>query len=186
MQEVENVLRILKETEIAFDKKDAFALKNLSNQTVHTSTIFQDPDNIVVAVVVYVLGKIIERPNYSTMEGWPEFQEAIDKNIRTAIKSLESNDLEKFRTAIGKIRNASNKVDGHLKEYIQDVFYKAGVNKAFKMYEHGLSSERTAELLGVSLWDLASYIGQTTISESSITEAMSVKTRIKITEEFFR
>lgn len=186
MQEVDNVLRILKETERAFMAKDAFLLKNLSNQTLHASTIYQDPDNIIVAVVVYVLGKILERPNYARMEGWEEFQDAITKNLRLSIRSLELGDLDKFRTNLGKIRNASNKIDSNLKEYIQDVFYKAEINKAFKMYEHGLSSEKTAELLGVSLWDLASYIGQTTIGESHITEAIPIKERLKMTEEFFR
>lgn len=185
MQEVDNVLRVLKETEKAFLAKDVFQLKNLSNQTLHASTIYQDPDNILVAVVVYVFGKILERPNYARMEGWVEFQESIEKNLRLTIKSLEANDLEKFRTYIGKIRNASNKIDSNLREYIQDVFYKAEINKAFKMYEHGLSSEKTAELLGVSLWDLASYIGQTTISESHITEAVPIKIRVKMVEDFF-
>lgn len=185
MQESDNVLRILKETERAFTSKDAFLLKNLSNQTLHASTIYQDPDNIIVAVIVYVLGKILERPNYGKMDGWEEFQDSITKNIKLSINSLESNDLEKFRTHLGKIRNASNKIDSNLRGYIQDVFYKAEINKAFKMYEHGLSSEKTAELLGVSLWDLASYIGQTTISESHITEAIPIKSRIKMAEEFF-
>jgi hypothetical protein len=185
MQEVDNVLRVLKETERAFQSKDAFLLKNLSNQTLHASTIYQDPDNIIVSVVVYVLGKILERPNYARIEGWDEFQDSITKNLALAINSLEKEDLEKFRNYLGKIRNASNKIDSNLREYIQDVFYKAQINKAFKIYEHGLSSEKTAELLGVSLWDLASYIGQTTISESHITEAIPVKERIKMTEEFF-
>lgn len=185
MQEVDNVIRILKETEVAFQKKDAFGLKNLSNQTMHTSTVYQDSDNIIVAVLVYVLGKILERPNYARMDGWQEFQENISKNLRLTIKSLEANDLEKFRTYIGKVRNSSNKIDSNLKDYIQDVFYKAGINKAFKMYEHGLSSEKTAELLGVSLWDLASYIGQTSISESSISEVVPTKVRIKMAEDFF-
>ncbi len=185
MQEVNNVSRILKETESAFIEKDAFKLKNLSNQTIHSATLTQDPDNILVAVLVYVLGKIIERSNYTKMEGWEEFQTNVSKNLKLAIKSLGLGDLEKFRISLGKTRNASNKIDSNLKDYIQDVFYKAGVNKAFKMYEHGLSSERTAELLGVSLWDLAAYIGQTSISESSIGESMTIKTRIKLTEEFF-
>ncbi len=185
MQESDNVLRILKETEIAFQNKDAFALKKLSNQTIHTSTIYQDPDNIIVAVLVYVLGKILERQNYTKMDGWQEFQENTSKNLRLTIKSLEAKDLEKFRVYIGKVRNASNKIDSNLKDYIQDVFYKAGINKAFKLYEHGLSSEKTAELLGVSLWDLASYIGQTSISESSIGEAVPTKVRIKMAEDFF-
>ncbi|MDH3353428.1 MAG: hypothetical protein OEL87_03195, partial [Nanoarchaeota archaeon] len=64
-------------------------------------------------------------------------------------------------------------------------FRKAEINKAFKLYEHGLSSEQTAELLGVSLWDLASYIGQSHISEAKIAISMPIAKRIKIAEDIF-
>jgi len=63
-------------------------------------------------------------------------------------------------------RNSINFISGNLSNYIKDIFEKARINKAFKLYEHGLSSQQTAELLGISSWDLASYIGQSSISES--------------------
>ena len=66
-----------------------------------------------------------------------------------------------------------------------DVF-EAEINKAFKIYEHGISSEKTAELLGVSLWDLSSYIGQSSISEAHISMSMPVKKRLKIAEDIFQ
>ena len=185
MQEVDNIIRILKETRQAINDSDSYKIKQLSNQTVHTSTITQDPDNIIVAVVVYVIGKILERENYKELEGWKEFYESLMKNLDSAIQNLEKNNIEAARTNIGKIRNSANKIEGSLKEYVKDIFYKAEINKAFKMYEHGLTSEKTAELLGVSLWDLSSYIGQTTISESHLSISLPVKERIRRTEEFF-
>jgi hypothetical protein len=186
MKEVENILRILKETKRFFLDDNPFELKNLSNQTIHSATISQDADNVIVAVLVYTLGKILERSNYRSMEGWDEFSKEIIKNLDLAIKYLENNDVEKCRMHLGRIRNALNKISGDLKNYIQDVFYKAEINKAFKMYEHGLSSEQTAELLGVSLWDLSSYIGQSTISDARIAISMPIEKRIKIAEEILR
>ena len=59
---------------------------------------------------------------------------------------------------MGKIRNSINEIEGDLSVYLRDILYKAGINKAFKLYEHGLSAEKTASLLGVSLWDFAGYI----------------------------
>ena len=59
MKEVDNVIRILKETLNAIDRKDSSQIKNLSDQTIHTAAISQDHDNVIVAVLVYSIGKII-------------------------------------------------------------------------------------------------------------------------------
>ena len=184
MKEVENILRILKETKRYFQDDNPFELKNLSNQTIHSATISQDPDNIIVAVLVYALGKTLERENYRSMNGWDEFYNCAVKNLDLAIKFLENGDVEKCRTCLGKIRNSINKISGDLSDYIKDIFYKAGINKASKLYEHGLSSEQTADLFGVSLWDLSSYIGQSFSSEAKRPISMPIKERIKIAERF--
>jgi len=185
MEEVKNILRILKDTRRFIKEDNPFELKNLSNQTIHSATISQDPDNIIVAVLVYSLGKIFGRDAYREMEGWDELYTAVTKNLDLAIKCLEKNDVKRCRVYLGKIRNSLNKISGKLSEYIKDVFKKAEINKAFKLYEHGLSAEQTAELLGVSLWDLSSYIGQSSITEAKISISMPVKERIKIVEDIF-
>jgi hypothetical protein len=186
MHEKKNILKILKETEIAMRKKDGLRLKQLSDKTNHTATVYQDADNIILAVLVYSIGKIVERENYRSMDGWNFFVDNLTKNLKIARKALEKEDLESFRESLGQIRNSINKIDGSLKNYISDVFYKAEINRAFKYYEYGLSSQKTAELLGISLWDLSSYIGQSNISEARVSESIPVKERIETMEEFFK
>lgn len=186
LQEAENILRIMKEARIALEQKDSYKLKALSDQTLHTATVYQDADSIVVAVLTYSISKIVERENYRRMEGWDIFYNSLITNIDAAIIKLEVGDYEKFMDYLGKIRNTINKISGDLSNYIRDVFYKAEINKAFKLYEHGLSAEKTASILGVSLWDLAGYIGQSTVSESHLNEAIPVKERINLAESFFK
>ena len=185
MKEINNILQILKETKRFIKEENFYELKNLSNNTIHTATISQDPDNIIVAVLIYSLAKVYGRENYKTMEGWTEIDKAITTNLNLTIQALEKEDVEKARLHLGKIRNSLNESSGDLSRYVKDVFRKAEINKAFKLYEHGISSEQTAELLGVSLWDLSSYIGQSTISESKAAISMPAKQRIKIAEDIF-
>jgi len=186
MNEADNILRILTEAKDAIEKKDSYKLKTLSDQTIHSAAIYQDADNIVVAVVIYSLAKIIERDKYRQMEGWDKFYSTTIKNLDLSIEYISTGEFEKFLLSMGKIRNSINEIKGSLSAYIRDVFYKAGINKAFKLYEHGLSSEKTAELLGISLWDLAGYIGQSTVSESHLNEALPVRDRVKLVENFFK
>ena len=185
MQEAENILRILKETRRAIDEHDSYKIKKLSNQTIHSATISQDPDNIIVAVIVYSIGKIVEREHYHEMPGWRNFYSSLVSSWDSAIDNLDNNKLKSFRADLGKIRNSLNKISGNLREYMKDVFRKAEINKALKIYEHGLSAEKTADLLGVSLWDLSSYIGQSSIANSSVSESLPVKKRIKYAEDMF-
>ena len=73
MQEKSNVLRILRETREAVKKEDNIKLKELSNQTIHTASIYQDIDNITVAVTIYAISKIIERKNYKQYRNYSRF-----------------------------------------------------------------------------------------------------------------
>ena len=133
MLEVDNVLRILKEAKIAIDKDDNVELKELSNQTIHTASTTQDPDNIAVAVIVYSLSKIMERPEYRSYQGWNKFYTRIIKAINSTIMYLETGKQEKARRSLNKIRHAIGELSGNLKKYIQDVFQKASINKASKI-----------------------------------------------------
>ena len=183
--DVSNVSRVLREAFSAIKDNDWTTLKNLSNSTIHSATVHQDSLNIVIAVLVYSTSKILQRENYQKMPGWGDFYASLLKNWEMMVKASEDKDMKIVVEKAGEVRNSLNKIEGDLGSYIREVFKKAEINKAFKLYEHGLSSAQTAQLLGISLWDLASYIGQSSISEARINMSMPVQERIKRTEEFF-
>ncbi len=185
MKEIDNVLRIFREVREAIEHENTNKIKQLSNQTIHTATIAQDPENITVAVLIYSIGKVLERDHYKGLPGFNEFYTSLKKRIDTSIKALEKQDMDKFRLQQRRIRTDIEKIDSNLSRYIKEVFEKASINKASKIYEHGLSLEQTASLLGVNLWDLSQYIGQSSISEAHVNESLPIKQRVKTTEEFF-
>ena len=185
MQEKENVLRILEETKRAIKEEDVIKLKNLSNQTIHTASITQDPDNISIAVIVYSISKIIEREQYQKYSKWKEFYKTIASLIDNSIKHLQKNDEKKLSQDLELIQKTINKLSGNFKKYIQDVLRKASINKASRIYEHGISMEKTASLLGITMFELANYAGQTGISDVPISRTMEVKSRIKLAMDMF-
>jgi len=186
MQEKENVLRILNETLVALKKEDTIKLKELSDQTVHTASISQDPDNIAVAVIVYSLSKIIERPGYRNQTGWNKLYNGLLVNIENSIVALKKGDDTHLAAHLEKVRKQIEGISSSLKRYIQDVFIKASINKASRIYEHGISMEKTAKLLGISQWELASYAAQKQMKDHDLSKTMTVKNRIKLAEEFFK
>lgn len=185
MQEKENIIRILKESKIAIKNENVVLLKELSNQTVHTASIYQDSDNVAVAVIVYSLSKLMERKHYHQYKNWPQFFRCYVSCINNAILFLKKEDIGGFREQIRRIRKSINKLSGNLKKYIKDVFRKASINKASRIYEHGISMETTSKLLGISIWELAEYAGETGISDVNLSVTMPIRDRIKLAENFF-
>jgi len=182
----ENLLWILKSTLSAVKKEDVVKLKDLSNRTVHTASIQQDSDNILIAVIVYSLSKIIERKKYTYYKEWPEFYKGYLENLKLAIDFLEKNKAEQFRKSLKDIQKEINKLSPKFKKYIKDVFRKAEINKASRIYEHGISMEKTAKLLGISIWELAEYAGQTGISDVNLSVTLDIEKRVKQAQEIFR
>jgi len=186
MEEKENILNILSKTKEAIKEGDTTKIKSLSNQTTNTASLTQDPENIAIAVIVYSLSKILERQGYSQLPGWDKFYRLYINSIDNSIKALNNNDEKLLKKNLEAIRLGINKLSGKLKDYIQDVFRKASINKASKIYEHGLSMEKTANLLGITLYELAGYSGERTINEIRPANPTDVKSRIKLAMELFR
>jgi len=186
MYEREHILQVLQETKEAVRKEDNIKLKELSNQTIHSASIHQDTDCIAIAIIIYSLSKILERTNFREYPGWNSFFKQFMNHIDKAISALKENDENKFGFELRKVRREISSLTGNFKKHVQDVFKKAEINKASRIYEHGISMEKTAKLLGISIWDLAEYAGQTGIPDINLNITMPVKKRIQIAEEIFR
>jgi len=186
VQEIENVIDILEKAKKAIKQEDVITIKDLSNRTIHTSSITQDPDNINIAVILYSLSKIIERTHYHDMAGWDKFEKVYTDSIDNALIALKKKDIDAYRSQIDKVRDGVEKLSGHLKTYIEEVFRKASINKASRLYEHGVSQEVAAKILGISQWELNQYVGQTGIAEVNLTYTLDVKQRIKNAQDLFR
>lgn len=186
MQEVDHIISLLIEAKKAAQEDDSLKLKDLSNQLVHSSSVFQDEDNIIVAVLLYALSKLIERKiNYNEKEYTSylkKYLDAIDKSIF----SIKKNDFKSFRNNVKGMISETSKLSGDIRQGIEDIFQKARINKAARIYEHGISMEKTASLLGISMWELAEYSGQTNVSEADFSKTVDVHTRIKNAMEIFK
>jgi esterase/lipase len=186
MEERGHILKVLKDVQKALRKKDNIEIKTLSNKVIHHASIHQDPDIISIAVIIYALSKLIEREDYKKYKSWPNFYQKYVQGIDNAIKALNKNDLATFRKEIDLVRRLIAKLSGKLKIYMGDVFKKAQINKASRIYEHGISMEKTAKILGVSVWELAEYAGKTGIADVNLTVTMPIRQRIKLVDEIFK
>ncbi len=182
-EECIHIIGLLERAKKALLNKDSNILRDLSDQTVHSACNYQDSGSITISVLIYTLSKLVEREDFKKIKNWEEFIKKFNSILDLAIKAINSSNQSKYEKYVEMARTLLQSQIS-LKQYIQDVFKKASINKGSKIYEHGLSLEHTAKLLGTSQWELSEYIGQKHF-ESSHIQTMDVKKRAKMAMEFF-
>jgi hypothetical protein len=180
-QEVKkDILDVLRKTLSALEKPepDTSLIREISNHTVHNASIYQDEHSISIAILVYSLSKIIERVN-NHMD-----YSKIKNLISISIEYLEDDNVESYHKFINQIFSIVSKTDAGFKMYIQEVIRQARIKKSSKIYDHGVSASKTAEILGVSLWDFYEYLGATSVSDTD-TDIVSVRQKLEFTRRLF-
>jgi len=185
IEEKNHILDILRKVKEAVQKKDYVKIKDLSNKFVHHSSIHQDADVISVAVIIYSLSKMLERDDYKKEKNFSQFYSDYLKTISNMINALEKDDHKAFHNEIETNRKLLSKLSGNLKANMKDVLNRAKINKASKIYEHGISMGKTAKILGITLWELAEYTGRTKVGNVNLGVTMELRDRIKLAEEIF-
>lgn len=164
---------------------DSATLKELSDKTIHNSCKIQDDSNITIAILIYTLSKLIERADYKKIKNWNGLIAKLESNFSLAIDALSKKKFEAYKKYIEQARKSLESHSVNLKPYIRDVLQKASINKGSKVYEHGISMERTAQILGISQWELSDYIGQKSLQDIKQNQTLDIKKRAKMALEFF-
>ena len=185
MEEVSHVINVLEQTKEALIQEDVIKLRELSNQTIHSASVFQDTGSITIAVIVYALSKIIEKRETLKIINWKIFIKKIEGIISLSIKALKEDKIDKYEKYMALLRKTISSTALNIKPYIQDVLRKASINKASKIYEHGISLGQTAEILGITEWELSEYSGQTRVADTGYNITLGVAKRAKMALEFF-
>ncbi len=179
MEEVvrQDILDVLKQGIDALRDGDSFRVKELSNHVIHNASIFQDEDSIGIAVLMYALSKVMERGKLDL--------DATAQLLGKAKSSLESLNADQYRIAVKLALRKVSEADSRLKLFVNSVIEQAQLKKGGKICMHGVSVARTANILGISRWELMQYLGRTTFHDE-MPETISLMDRIALARKVFR
>ncbi|MBS3167211.1 hypothetical protein J4403_03305 [Candidatus Woesearchaeota archaeon] len=180
-----DILEVLTEAILALENDDVKKLKELSDKTIHAMTIYQSEEPILVAIVLYTASKVYERSKYHTYQDWDYVDAIVRNNLIEAKKKLEKNDNEGYLNSLKNILKKLGRVESKLGKYISEIVERTKINKASRLYEHGLSSGVVKELLGVTGWELAEYTGTTGIADRQEGITESISRRLKVARGIF-
>ncbi|MDD5254119.1 MAG: hypothetical protein PHG05_03370 [Candidatus Nanoarchaeia archaeon] len=181
-----DIIKIIDEALSAIDKKDISAIKESSNHTIHDATTNQDDNSAGIAVIIYSIYKIFNNPELTKHKRWPRFLKDLRLYLNKAKQALERNDFKKYNKFTSMIIRSMSRIDSKLGTYIASVIENAKIKKGSKIYEHGVSASRAAEILGITPWELMNYIGSVNISDEQPIITKKTKERLEYTRSLFK
>ncbi len=180
----QDIISIINEALTAIRQEDMQKLREVSDHTIHDASIYQDKYSTSIAVIIYSLSKVFEKNKYKQYENWKEFHMKCIKKLEQARENLIMEQVGRYNGNIKMLYKLISDIEKELGMFITQVLNQAEIKKASRIYEHGISIGRTAELLGISPWDLMSYVGQTKIPEM-VPETKSAKERLEFAKKLF-
>ena len=177
-----NIIKQIDSVIPALKNKDVLALRELSDHTIHSASVYQDQSSLVFALTVYSLSKIVERcessPNFCV------FLDRVVKDLEDSKDLLLINNINGYKKKRGSLLDSIGKIDKKFRFYIEEVIDKAKIKKGSKLHEHGVSLARAADLFGISQWELMNYVGKTSTMDSFL-PAIKVKDRLNFARKLF-
>jgi hypothetical protein len=162
-----DLTKTLESIQDALSKRDAKELSELSNHTMHCSSIYREKRALFIAMISYSLGKIVDKGELERKyaEELEDFVDGMVKNFGALIDFIKKRDFEKVDNAINNMLKTISDFDASFGTYVDDILEFSKIQKGAKAYEHGLSLSNIAEMIGVSKWDLMKKVGETKIHE---------------------
>lgn len=180
----EDILSAITKAYEAFSRFDIARLNQISNFTIHNAGVFQDDDSIAFAILIYALAKVSGAERERDYPNWKQFKAKQLNLLKEARKDLEKGDYSKYNKDVKNMFKIIGKLDKKLARYATEVIEHAKVKKGAKIYEHGISAGRVAELTGVSEWELQGYTGYMGVPEK-MAYTRSASERLKKAKKIF-
>lgn len=154
----EDIISVLDSSLVFINDTDYSKLKELSNHVIHNASIYQDQYSINIAILIYAISKIFDRDK--------DLNPKVIRLLKDLKQTLLNDRYKDYETDVKQLYKTIAKEDSKLRLYINEVIEMAQIKKGSKIYDHGISMAQSAEILGISQWELMDYIGKTRISDT--------------------
>ena len=179
------VSEALKETLNALMTNELSQLKKISDRCVSSFALGEDRDLLEIAMLSYVLAKVLEKPRYWDRKIKRDFVVRVQENLRNADSSLNDNRLEDMRTYIKSIEDDLKAFDTEDRRYVSGLFHKARLRLASYLYAQGFSLSNAIALTGTTKSDVLDYSGKT-LMHDRVGRTKSIEERLKNVRKIFQ
>lgn len=162
----------------AFKKRKAKRLRKLNDYILDDAAIDSNKINFRLAIISYVLSKILSKPRFSK----PEYEDSM-REIEFVLDNLQSSMIRQNENEVlnsfDRIENAISNLDKLDPRFVIDLISKGRLKMAATFYAKGMSLGIASEMTGVDKQELLDYAGQTMMFER-LKEEKSIEERMRI------
>lgn len=155
---------------------DMGLIRSVSNQTIHNASIFQDNFSINIAIITYALSQLLEN---TLVKNKPVDMEKYLRHLVALKETVRSRQPKVFEKLVGKIYAEMKKDENRFSQFVRHVKTQARMDKSARLVDHGISVARAADVLGVSQWQMYSYLGKTKITDDGSDSVANMKKRLE-------
>jgi predicted nucleic acid-binding protein len=163
----QDVQRVIDETIKALKANDSRGIENISNTVIHNASVFQDEKTIEIAIAIYALSKIAKHQ--------PQLNDQFAGLLVHLGELFKNKQYHAYSRSIKHLLEKITEVDDQTSDYASHVISRAKIQKGTGLYYHGISLGQSACALGISQWELYSFVGKTKHDDDDDDETASVK-----------
>lgn len=164
-----------------FKRRNQRALRKLNDQILIEAAINFTRPLYGLAVLSYILSKIVQKPRFLTSEYSKQLLE-IEKKLAFAETARTEDEAELLRR-FHDVESSIVSLEKRDKRYLIGLVEKGRLKTAATMYAQGISLGVASEMTGMDKQEILSYAGDTMMFER-IKEELSIKDRVKIARAF--
>jgi hypothetical protein len=159
-------------------------LRKISDRCISAFALGESKQLLDVAIISYVIAKILEKPRYWDRKVKREFIERVEEKLRSAIASIESNRLDDATAYINSISQDLIAFDSEDRRYVHSLFNKARLKFATYLYAQGFSLSNAVALTETNKSAVLSYSGKT-LMHDRVGKTKSIEERLKHVRKVF-
>ena len=115
-----DILDMLEKGTLALREMDSSGLREISDHTIHSASIYQDKNSVIIAVAMYSLSKVVERSRGKE-------QQELLAVLEDALDKLQKDDIGSYEQAMKNLMEHISELDKKLKMYIHHVISEAEI-----------------------------------------------------------
>ncbi len=167
----------------AFKRRDQKKLRKLNDHLLRETVTNFSPSLFELAVVSYVLSKIVSKPRFLKPENEDRIME-IEFRLEKVVDSLngtftETEVLKRFQA----IAEAIRQLEQDDQRFLVDLMSKGKLKVAATMYAQGISLGVASEMTGTEKHEILDYAGKTMMFDR-VKDEKTIQERLKIARKF--
>lgn len=158
-----------------FEKRNLRKLRKINDHLLGKVLVEFSKINYELAVISYVLSKIVSKPRFLDNE---KGLEEIESNIKNLGRWMGKNNYEQIEAALKILYKSIHDLEKEDPRFIIDLVSKGKLKAAATMYAQGISLGVAAEMTGMEKQEILDYAGKTMMFDR-VKDEVTIKDRLK-------